>query len=107
MRQTRCQTAICCATLLGAMRDAVNALNWTTDAAFVLLAVAGIRQYVRHPQRHRLDSAAAILLLTLVAALSRLQPLLPAGSTTAVADLEIALLLASAYAFLRFRSDFI
>ena len=42
------------------MRDAVNALNWATDAAFVLLAIASIRQYLRHPQRHRLDLAGAI-----------------------------------------------
>jgi len=89
------------------MREAVNALNWATDAAFVLLAAASIRQYIRHPQRHRLDIAAAILLLTLVAALGRLQPALPSSWMPAITDLEIALLLASAYAFLRFRADFI
>jgi signal transduction histidine kinase len=89
------------------MRDAVNALNWATEAGFVLLAIASIRQYVRHPQRHRLDLAAAILLLTVLVALSRLQALLPAGTSVVLGDVSITLLLASAYAFLRFRADFI
>lgn len=89
------------------MRDAVNALNWATDAGFLLLAVVSVRQYLRRPQRHRLDLAAAILLLTLIAVLGRLQPLLPKSLTHTVGDITIALLLASAYAFLRFRADFI
>ena len=77
------------------MRDAANALNWATDAAFVLLAIASIRQYLRHPQRHRLDLAVAILILTVVAALGRLSPLLPKGAAGVVGYVSIALLLAS------------
>lgn len=89
------------------MRDAVTALNWATDAAFVLLAAVSVRQYLRHPQRYRLDIAAAILLLTIIAVLGRVQPFLPSGAAQITSYVSIALLLASAYAFLRFRADFI
>jgi len=89
------------------MRDAVTALNWATDAAFVLLAAVSVRQYLRRPQRYRLDIAAAILLLTIIAVLGRVQPYLPTGAMHVTSYISIALLLASAYAFLRFRADFI
>src|SRR5437016_4958871 len=107
MQRRRCQTAMCCATLCAPMSQAVTALNWATDAAFLLLAVASVRQYLRHPQRHRLDLAAAILLLTILAVIGRVTPLLPKSSAPLIGDVTIVLLLASAYAFLRFRADFI
>ena len=89
------------------MRSAVTALNYATDGAFILLAAATIRQYVRHPQRHRLDLGAAILLLTLITILARVQPYVPSRFLPAFSDGEIVLFLASGYAFLRFRADFI
>src|SRR5437867_510797 len=89
------------------MRVALLALNWATDGAFILLAAASVRQYLRHPQRHRLDLAAAILLLTIVAVIGRVEQLLPMSAQRVLSDLDIFFFLASGYAFLRFRADFI
>lgn len=89
------------------MAQALVALGWAIDAAFVLLALASVRQYIRHPQRHQLDLAAAILLLTIVATIGRLDPLLPVTARTVVTAVVLVCFMGSGYAFLRFRSEFI
>ncbi|HEX6489389.1 MAG TPA: HAMP domain-containing sensor histidine kinase [Candidatus Dormibacteraeota bacterium] len=89
------------------MTVALVALNWAVDGAFVLLAIASLRQYFRHRQRHRLDIALAILLLAIVAVIGRFSPLLAPTPRRALGDLSLILFLGSGYMLLRFRADFI
>lgn len=89
------------------MAQTLAALRWATDAAFVLLALASIRQYQLHPKRQQLDLAAAILLLTLVAISGRATALLPKSEALYATDAVVVFFMASGYAFLRFRSEFI
>ena len=89
------------------MRAATLLLNWATDLAFLALAIYSFNRWNRRRRADVFDFAVAVGLLAVVSLIGRVTPILPQGARSVLSDVSLVGFLASAYALLRFRSDFI